>query len=161
MRTPDFKHYSALLNSPLVSIQPIYPQKNIEPSDGVIQELLNCCSIYSEEFRNHVYNQSVETLGIETILMMLDILETQMAFKLCIYICNKFNLAYKLGRYLVSIVLGHSPQIKNNIKPTLQVVTDSTSKRHAANQAITASMAIHSTLETVNPNFIRPKFQNE
>lgn len=51
----------------------------------------------------------IDSIDIDTIYLMLDILEEFKAYKLCIFVCNKFKLATKLGRYLVSVASEYSP----------------------------------------------------
>lgn len=59
---------------------------------------------------NFVYD--LENIDIDSVYMILDILEQFKSYKLSIYLCNYFNLASYLGRYLVSLVSCYSPLLK-------------------------------------------------
>lgn len=71
----------------------------------------------------------VDSIGIETIYLMLDILELYHKYKLCIFVCNRFKLVEKLGRYLVSIAFDYSPIIRNFSKPDLHKINSNSSRK--------------------------------
>lgn len=64
----------------------------------------------------------VNLIGIETIDLMLVILEPYHKYKPCILVCNRFKLAENLGHSLVSITFDYSPILRYFSKPSLQVL---------------------------------------
>ena len=54
----------------------------------------------------------LDKLTIETIYLLLDVLENYELFKLNIFICNRYQLADRIGHYLASIAHRYSPLAK-------------------------------------------------
>ena len=54
----------------------------------------------------------LDKLTIETIYLLLDVLENYELFKLNIFICNRYQLADHIGHYLALIAHRYSPLAK-------------------------------------------------
>ena len=57
----------------------------------------------------------------EFINIILDTLESFKLYKLCLFVCNRYHMPHKAGRYLVSMALKYSTnaQINNTLNPGL------------------------------------------
>lgn len=62
-----------------------------------------------------------EDVDPKFINIILDTLESFKLYKLCLFVCNRYHLPHKAGRYLVSMALKYSTnsQINNTLNPAL------------------------------------------
>ncbi|CAD8097528.1 unnamed protein product [Paramecium primaurelia] len=159
-------------------------KNNIFISNNVLQQLIQKSLLFSDEFRNHLDSQKykavqlsnrkdndkefdhminffydLENIDIDSIYMILDILEQFKSYKLCIYLCNYFKLSSYLGRYLVSLVSAYSPLTKNNASVDIQMITMGSYRRTLLEQSTLSQIVFNNIIETINPIFLI--FKNE
>ena len=62
-----------------------------------------------------------EEIDPEFIFKILDILESFKIHKLCIFVCNRYHVPNKIGRYIASMILKYSVTAQDNmaISPSL------------------------------------------
>lgn len=62
-----------------------------------------------------------EDVDPEFINIILDTLESFKLYKLCLFVCNRYHMPHKAGRYLVSMALKYSTnaQVNNVLNPSL------------------------------------------
>lgn len=100
----------------------------------------------------------MDDITLPFVNLLLDILESYGLYKLCIIICNRYQINDRIGRYIVSI--GHK---YSNIKlicegfekyayPNTETLVDMQIKN-----AIIANMAVHGVFEVVNPIYLKMK----
>ncbi|CAD8120897.1 unnamed protein product [Paramecium sonneborni] len=174
-----------LLNQP-PQIQLLKFKNNIFITNNVLQQLIQKLLLFSNEFKNHLDQQKykaiqlsnrkdddkefdhiinfvydLENIDIDSIYMMLDILEQFKSYKLCIYLCNSFKLASFLGRYLVSLVSIYSPLAKTKSLVNVQMATLGSFRKNLLEQSSISQIAINNILDTINPIFLTFKNDNE
>jgi hypothetical protein len=45
----------------------------------------------------------LDSIDIDHVYLILDTLETFKIYKLCIFVCNRYKLSQRLGRYVLSL----------------------------------------------------------
>ena len=62
-----------------------------------------------------------EDIDPQFINIILDTLESFKLYKLCLFVCNRYHMPHKAGRYLVSMALKYSTNasINNTLNPSL------------------------------------------
>ena len=83
--------------------------------------------------------------------VLLDTLEDYGMYKLCLIVCNRYNLVDRVGRFIISIAFKYSnismisfPGFKINPKEQIQ-------------RAAIAYTALHNVLEMINPSYLNIK----
>src|SRR5690606_27909142 len=100
--------------------------------DSVMEKIIKYVNMFSDDFKEtlqHLRSKEVllteaadaienkpithnlvdlDHISLDFVYFALDFLEQSKLFKLCIFVCNCYNLANKLGRYLVDIALKYS-----------------------------------------------------
>ncbi|CAD8091856.1 unnamed protein product [Paramecium primaurelia] len=172
-----------LLNQP-PQITLLTSKNNIFISNQILQELIHKLQLFSNEFKNHLDQQKyksvqlsnrkddekefdhiinfvydLDNIDIDSIYMILDILEQFKSYKLCIYLCNHFKLATYLGRYLVSLMSTYSTLNKTKSQVNIQMITFGSIRRNLLEQSAISQIAVNNILETINPIFLT--FKNE
>lgn len=71
----------------------------------------------------------LDLIDIQFVYLILDCLEEFKCYKLCIFVCNRYKLADKLGRYLVSLAASYSPLILEPQKIDQLVLTSIHTRR--------------------------------
>ncbi|CAD8201725.1 unnamed protein product [Paramecium octaurelia] len=172
-----------LLNQP-AQVSLLSSKNNAFVSNKILQELIQKFQLFSDEFKNHLVSQKyqsiqlsnrkdddkefdhiinfvydLDNIDIDSIYMILDILEEFKSYKLCIQLCNHFKLASYLGRYLVSLVSSYSTLPKKKAQVFIQMITMGSQRRILLEQSAISQIAINNILETINPIFLT--FKNE
>ncbi|CAD8203599.1 unnamed protein product [Paramecium octaurelia] len=178
----EFSNIILLNQPPQISL--LKSKSNIFISNKVLQKLIQKSELFSQEFRNHLDSQKykqvqlsnrkdddkefdhminfvydLENIDIDSIYMILDILEQFKSYKLCIYLCNYFKLASYLGRYVVSLTSIYSPLTKNKSSVYIQMITLGSYRRNLLEQSALSQIAFDNIIETINPIF--STFKNE
>ncbi len=111
---------------------------NILVQDSIMQKVVNIVSIVNNSIADYLktlkgYQSLVSNTDIrsnefqisdfedidpEFICKILDTLESFKIYKLCIFVCNRYHLPSKLGRYLASTALKYSTNALNNMTIT-------------------------------------------
>lgn len=89
--------------------------------------------------------------------LLLDTLEYFKVYKLCIFICNRYNLPDQLGRYILSIAVSFSPFAHENLTLQASLVSANFHRRAMYNKGCLGSVAIHSVFENINPAYFVSK----
>lgn len=74
---------------------------------------------------------------------ILDILEAFKVYKLCIFVCNRYRLPHRLGRYLVSISHRYSYLSNENSSINSQYLIPGPVRNKILENAYIASLALH------------------
>ncbi|OMJ87824.1 hypothetical protein SteCoe_10388 [Stentor coeruleus] len=91
----------------------------------------------------------LDDISSDVLGLVLDTLEEFGMYKLCLIVCNRYNLASRLGRYIVSLATRYSnlSEIKfTDIKGGVQV-----------QRAAIAYTAVHNMYEMINPEYLSLK----
>lgn len=88
---------------------------------------------------------------------MLDSLESAGFSKLCIFVCNRYGLPERLGRYLVSIANDYSLLSHENLAVNKNTLLPCPQRVRLLERAVVSSLALHTVLELVNPSFFELK----
>ena len=100
----------------------------------------------------------MDEIDVDFVNLLLDILENLGLFKLCIIICNRYQINDRIGRYIISIAHRYS-----NIKVVCDayskylLVLNNTYRQMQSSNAIIANTALHSVFEVVNPAYLKMK----
>ena len=98
-----------------------------------------------------------EDIDPKFINIILDTLESFKLFKLCLFVCNRYHLPGKAGRYLISLGMKYSTNcISNNIVNPI-LLAPSSYRKTELEKGILASIAIHAIYENVNAEFLKIK----
>ncbi|CAD8158245.1 unnamed protein product [Paramecium octaurelia] len=180
----QFSHV-LLLNQPS-NVSLLKSRSNIFIKNNVLQQLVQKFQYFSEEFKNHIERQQYKTtllsnrtgeekefdhminflydldnIDIDTIYLILDLLEQFKSYKLCIYVCNQFKLAQHLGRYLVSQASIYTPLTRSPLRNNYQIMANKLYRRQILEQAAVSQLAINNVLESINPIFLQFKFEDK
>ena len=104
------------------------------------------------------YIVDLDQIDINFVNLLLDILENMGLYKLCIIICNRYQINERLGRYIVSI--GHK---YSNIKLVCDAYSKysnteaNTFREMQLKNSIIANAAVHGVFEVVNPVYLKLK----
>lgn len=102
-----------------------------------------------------------DQIDMKFICLVLDLLEHYKLYKLCIFVCNRYKLAHRVGRYLVSIAHKYSDISKENSLASSSLIFSKYQLQIHSEKAFVANMAIHSVLENINPKFLSLKTDDE
>jgi hypothetical protein len=97
----------------------------------------------------------LDQVGPEFLNILLDCLESFELYKLCLIVCNRYQLTERVGRYLVSIA--------NKYSNLSQIATQFVTMFHPQHKDVQAQVsfiahqAIHSALELIEPRFLAIK----
>ncbi|CAK77908.1 unnamed protein product (macronuclear) [Paramecium tetraurelia] len=174
-----------LLNQPS-NVSLLKSRSNIFIKNNVLQQLIQKFQYFSEEFKNHIENQhykstllsnrageekefdhminflyDLDNIDIDTIYIILDLLEQFKSYKLCIYVCNQFKLAQHLGRYLVSSASIYTPLTRSPLRNNYQIIANKLYRKQILEQAAVSQLAINNVLESINPIFLQFKFEDK
>ena len=164
----------------IINASLVVTKRNIFIEDITMSKIIKCISYFSEEVKNYLKSMrsnkalvhtkcepdavisdfivDLDEIDLPFVKLLLDILEEYKLYKLCLMICNRYQINERIGRYLISI--GHQ---YSNIK----IVTRAIEKYGPSNMignitmqinnSIIANKAIHNALEMVNPSYIKMK----
>lgn len=136
---------------------------NIFVQDDVMRRIINIVSIvntsivdYLKQLKGHqslITNAQIEPrefqlndfedIDPEFICKVLDTLESFRIYKLCIFVCNRYHLPSKLGRYLASIALKYSLNANSNMTITPSLLAPNPHRKSELEKGILASIALH------------------
>lgn len=161
---------------------------DIYAQDQTMQKIIKYISFFSEEFRTHLskirsknfllsekkstendYDYMVDfiidldNIDMDFLHLILDSLETFKIYKLCIFICNRYKLSTRIGRYMVSIANKYSPFAQESLTiPMLPThFVNPLSRKAQLEKAFIANIALHNVLENIHPNYLKLKKINE
>lgn len=182
--------YSGLDSINPNSINPNYhiikTKGDIFVQDDTMKKIVQYIKIFSEDFYSHLedfrskhvllstmgkqqnedsnenFVMDLDNIDANFLMMILDVLETYDHFKLCIFVCNRYTLHQKVGRYLISIA--HKYSFIAQEMPAYFSFSLFSSYKFIKNQqekAFITSTAIHNVLENINPHYLKFKNKNE
>jgi hypothetical protein len=70
--------------------------------------LLSSMKDWNEKYSNENFVMELDNIDITFLFMSLDVLETYNQYKLCIFVCNRYSLNHRVGRYLLFIAHRYS-----------------------------------------------------
>jgi len=103
----------------------------------------------------------LDNIDIKFIYIILDTLELFKLYKLCIFVCNRYKLTKRLGRYLVSIAHKYSTIANETATINNLHIIPGAFRNVEMEKAFISSIALHNVLENVNPEFLRLKGEGE
>ena len=178
--------YSAYMGNQNMAI--VKTKTDIYAQDQTMQKIIRYISFFSDEFREQLakirsktslliekkpldneYDEIVDlivdldSIDLEFLHLMLDSLETFKIYKLCIFICNRYKLSNRIGRYLVSIANKYSSFAQESLQiPMLPThFLNSFYRKTMMEKAFFGNIALHNVLENINPNYLKLKRMNE
>ncbi len=104
-------------------------------------------------------NIDLDSVDMQFIYLILDTLEVFKIYKLCIFVCNRYRLAQRLGRYVVSIAHRYSTVANDNVSLSHHLLIKGGAKQMMQEKAFVAASALHSIFENINPDLLRPPVQ--
>ena len=155
--------------------------------DETMKKIIEYIQLFSEDFLSHIddfrskevllsitrnkstvasenenFVMDLDNIDMDFLYMILDILETYNQFKLCIFVCNRYTLHQRVGRYLLSIAHRYSflPN-ENTPKFSYQLLYGDKFLKNQHEKSFIASTAIHNVLENINPHYLQFKKKNE
>ncbi len=96
----------------------------------------------------------LDEIDKEFVNHILDILEAFKVYKLCIFVCNRYRLPQRLGRYLVSISHKYSYLSNENSSINSQFLLPGSVRNKILENAYIASLALHNVFENINPEYL-------
>lgn len=96
----------------------------------------------------------LDDLSSNMLGLILDTLEEYGMYRLCLIVCNRYNLVERAGRFIVSLAFKYS---------NLSMITYPSYKAYPKEQiqrAAIAFTALHNVFEMINPNYLDAKKQN-
>lgn len=180
----EYSSYISMATNQNMAI--VKTKADIYAQDQTMQKIIHYISCFSEEFRenlaklrsksilytenasnNKVDNENMldfmvdlDLIDIDFLNLILDILETFKIYKLCIFICNRYRLSSRIGRYLVSIASKYSPFSQESFQ-SISSFLNPMQRKALLEKAFFANAAVHSVLENVNPNYLKLKTAQE
>ena len=101
-----------------------------------------------------------EEIDPEFVFKILDTLESFKIYKLCIFVCNRYHMPSKLGRYIGSMMLRYSLTAQENMTITPSLLALGSHRKLLLEKGILSSIVLHSILENINPTFLKIKVTN-
>lgn len=167
-----FSEYSILDNAQAVALnqggQLIQTKADIFVEDEIMRKILQYVSMFSEDVKAYLLSmKSAESLvqcqglkadwrvfsivdldeiDLPLIGVTLDTLEFFELYKLCLVVCNRYQMAERLGRYVLSLAHKYS-FMADMTKPLNQ----------QKERAVVAYTALHNVFEMINPAILAPK----
>jgi hypothetical protein len=155
-----------MANNP--KMQLVKTKGDIYIHDNVMQKIIRFISMFSDEFKYSLLQQKsksvqltqqkeqeqefdymvdfildLDLVDMEFIYLVLDTLEQFKQYKLCIFVCNRYKLANKVGRYLASIGARYSPLALEPILLKPVYVQEQQARKWKCDQARVAHFAMH------------------
>ena len=184
----SYSEYSAIdFNHVMQNQVTLVKTKNdIFAQDAVMQKIIRYIGMFSEEVKQSLWKlRSKKTLlsqrnptdleqesmidlmvdldeiNTDFIYLILDLLEHYKLYKLCIFVCNRYGLSQKLGRYLVNIASKYSNFPSESISVNKIRLLNQVQRQMQHEKSFIASLAFHNVLENINPDFLRLKKKGE
>ena len=150
--------------------------------DSIMEKIIKYINMFSNDFKEGLQNlRSKEVLltenssntnvgtvvvghdlaDLDFIYFALDFLEQSKLFKLCIFVCNRYNLANKLGRYLVNMAFKYSNFPYEDIRANFFKLFLQRNRQIQQEKAYVSNIALHSVLEIINPKYLKLKKKGE
>ena len=187
--TGTYSEYSALdfnhvMNNQCVLVK---TKADIFAQDAIMQKIIHFISMFSEDVKQSLGNLrskknllsqkdttksleeeslvdmmiDLDEISTDFIYLILDLLEHYKLYKLCIFVCNRYGLSQKLGRYLVNIATRYSNLAIESVVVSKVKLTNNVQRQMQNEKAFVASVAFHNVLENINPTFLRLKKKGE
>lgn len=170
--------------------QIVKTKQDIFVQDNVMQNIIKIISMFSEDIKTSLLKlRSKSTLlsqkenltaeeaapndpaidfiidldfiSIDFIYLVLDLLEMYKLYKLCIFVCNRYKLSNRIGRYLVNIAHKYSNFPSEDMSANSVKLFNPIKRQIQLEKAFVANVALHTVLENINPTFIEQKKKGE
>jgi len=109
----------------------------------------------------HDFLIDLDNIDIKFLYLILDTLEHYNIFRLAIFVCNRYKLSKKAGRYMVSLAHRFSPCSAGNNNFDIKMLNNTPEKQRRVEQSMIANIAVHNLFEVINPEFLRLKRPDE
>ncbi|CAD8069898.1 unnamed protein product [Paramecium sonneborni] len=174
-----------LLNQPS-NVSLLKSRTNIFIKKNVLQQLIQKFQYFSDDFKAHIEKQThkatllsersgeekefdyminflydLDNIEIDIVYLILDLLEQFKSYKLCIFVCNQFKLAQYAGRYLVSLASLYTPLTRSPLRNNFQIIANKLYRKQILEQAAVSQLAMNNILESINPQFLQFKFEQQ
>ncbi|CAD8202580.1 unnamed protein product [Paramecium octaurelia] len=143
--------------------------KKVTLNDSTLIQIIQLLGQISEDFKTHIqskfgnqldYSNIIKVIDIDTIKLILSLLEKFQNYKLCIYICNQFKLLDQIGEYLVTLASKYTPIYKNSMRVDTQMVRNTLRRKHLLDQSSIAHLALQNIFEAINPEILKFKYED-
>ena len=171
-----FSEYSILDNAQAVALnqggQLIQTKADIFVEDEIMRKILQYVSMFSEDVKAYLLSMKsadslvqcqglqadwrvfsivdLDDIDLPLIGVTLDTLEFFELYKLCLVVCNRYQMAERLGRYVLSLAHKYSAMSEMTKSITQQ-----------KERAVVAYTALHNVFEMINPAILAPKSPTE
>ena len=169
----DFSIISGSRADNIVNTNPIMTNRDIYIEDIAMQKIIYYVSLFSEETKSYLqklrskdhlsqnenisadtFELELDNIDIELVKVLLDVLESFDMFRLCMIVCNRYNLHDHLSRYLTSACYKYS-----NLKllPILSVleINNPLFRSKQSQVSLLANEAIHNVFSLISPDMIK------
>ncbi|CAD8124478.1 unnamed protein product [Paramecium sonneborni] len=146
-------------------------KKKVTLDDSTLIQIIQLLIQISEDFKIHIqeklgqkqldYSNIIKLTQIDTINLILNLLEKFQNYKLCMYICNQYNLLDQLGEYLVILASKYTPLYQNSIIVDIKMIRNTLKRKHLLDQASIANQALLNIFETINPEILNFKLEDD
>ena len=161
--------------SEIVGGNVIQSDRDLYTEDLVIQKMIYFVSLFSDDVKEYLnrqrskegllqipsnetsidYNElQLDNLDDELVSVLLDMLENFDMFRLCLVICNKYNLKNQISRYLTSTCYKYSNLKYLDMNKILKM-NDSNFRMNQKQVNVLANEAIHNLLKLIDPVLIK------
>jgi hypothetical protein len=170
----EFSVISGSRASAIINMNTIQTDRDIYIEDIAMQKIIYYVSLFSEEAKNYLhklrskkqlaqetadftadtFELELDNISVDLVKILLDVLESFDMFRLCMIVCNRYNVTEHLSRYLTSVCYKYS-----NLKllPILSVLQVNLPlfRQKQSQVSILANEAIHNMFSLVSPDMIK------
>ena len=148
--------------------------RDIYIEDIAMQKIIYYVSLFSEDTKNYLnkirsrnqlsqtkddleadgFELELDNIDVELVKILLDVLENFDMFRLCMIVCNRYNITEYLSRYLTSVCFKYSNLKLLNHESIMQI--NNLSFRDRQQQvSVLANEAVHNMFSLVSQDMIR------
>jgi hypothetical protein len=173
----EYSDYSIVSGSRISNIKnsnTIETNRDIYIEDKSMEKIIYYISLFSEETQNYLskfrskdklmqksqsdlnldeFELEIDNLDEELLKIVLDVLESYDMFRLCMVVCNRYNVKENLSRYLTSVCYKYS-NLKLLTYDTIIKVNDPLFRKKQKDVSVLANEAIHNMFSLVNPHML-------
>ncbi len=174
--------YSYLMSNEVALVK---TKADIFVQDEVMTKIIRYVGIISDDFRSgierlktqgvlvsnqfnpndiNVFTEQIidfDNITLDFVYLILDFLEQSKLYKLCIFVCNRYKLSSKLGRYLGSMAFKYSNFPYEDMTATSTKILLPRSLQVQHEKAYISNIALHNILEITNPSYLKLKKKGE
>ena len=103
----------------------------------------------------------LDSISLDFVYFTLDLLEYYKLYKLCIFVCNRYNLSKRIGRYVVNVANKYSNFLTEDMSIDSTNILNPWFRQAQLEKAFIANTALHTVLENINPILLNQKKKGE